>query len=115
MLKESSPIQGFITFKQYRKLLDALPDYLQPVLTFTYQTGWRRNEITNLQWKNVSMKERTITLDPGATKNEKGRTIYMDEIVFEILRGQFKNHMRYPKCQWVFHRSGKQIRDIRKS
>ena len=88
MHSPSEPRQGFIEREQYEKLLDALPEWLKPVLTFAFQTGWRKGEILGLKWEHIDMKERQITLPSRMSKNGKARPIYADDLVYRVLEGQ---------------------------
>jgi integrase len=88
MHSPSDPRQGFIERDQYEKLLAALPEWAKPVLTFAFQTGWRKEEILGLQWKSIDMKERQITLPSRMSKNGKARPIYADDVVCKVLDGQ---------------------------
>ena len=111
MLRESNTRKGFFEHENFLTLRDALPDYLKPVVTFAYHTGWRRGEILNLTWDKVDLKAGIVRLDPGETKNDDGRTIYLnEELVKEIhvLHGK-----RRLGCPYVFHNEGHQIRDYR--
>lgn len=111
MLKESNVRKGFFEYNEYITLLDALPSYLKPLVTFGYLTGWRVSEIRNLSWDKVDPTQRTITLDPDETKNEESRTVYMDEELIELMR--ILHSQRRLGCPYVFHRDGKQIKDFR--
>lgn len=75
MLRESNTRKGFFEHEDYLTLRDALPDYLRPVVTFAYHTGWRRGEILNLTWDKVDLKEGIVRLDHGETKNDEARTL----------------------------------------
>jgi integrase len=86
--------------------LAVLPEWLKPVLTFAFQTAWRREEILGLKWDYVDMKTRQITLPGRKSKNGEVRPIYADDIVYKILqeqrRKQFEEGARtFP---FVFHR-----------
>ena len=41
-LHVSNARQGFFEEPQFRAVLEHLPDYLRPVITFAYCTGWRK-------------------------------------------------------------------------
>ena len=110
-LKDADPRQGFFEHDEYLKLLDALPSYLKPVLTFGYKTGWRKGEILNLGWDRVNLKEGTVRLKPSQTKNSQAKTIVLDEELKGLLRGQRNTKSR--GCPYVFHRNGKRIKDFR--
>ena len=45
MLKESNVRKGFFEYEEYLVLKDTLPDYLKPIVTFAYHSGWRKAEI----------------------------------------------------------------------
>jgi len=111
MLKESNIRKGFFEYKDFVSLRNALPAYLKPVVTFAYHTGWRRSEILNLTWDRVDIKEGTVSLDPGETKNDDGRTLYLnEELLKEMHSLQSKRRLGVP---YVFHRDGHQIKDYR--
>ena len=79
MLKESNVRKGFFEYGEYLALKEALPEYLKPIVTFAYHSGWRKAEILDLTWERVDLEQGTVRLDPGETKNEEGRTLYMNE------------------------------------
>lgn len=104
---------GFFEYDQFTKLRDALPDYIKPILTFAYYTGWRKSEIFNLTWDKVNLREAVIRLNPGETKNKKGREIYLTGELLEVIR--LRHSQRNLGCPYVFHRDGKRIKNIYKS
>jgi integrase len=113
MLKESNVRKGFFEHSEYLALREALPEDLQPIVTFGYHSGWRKAEILGLTWDKVDFEQGTVRLDPRDTKNEEGRTLYMNE---ELLREIHNLHSkRYLGCPYVFHRDGKPIAGFRKA
>ena len=86
MLRENNVRKGFIEYDEYRTLLDALPVHLKPVLQFAYATGWRKSEILDLQWKQVNLRDGIVRLEPGETKNDEGRTIYMESDLMKMMK-----------------------------
>lgn len=79
MLKENNIRKGFFEHSDFTSLRDKLPDHLKPVVTFGYVTGWRISEILCLEWTQVDRKNGIVRLNPGDTKNDEGRTVYLDE------------------------------------
>lgn len=71
-------------------LRDALPDYLKGFVTFGYKTGWRVSEVTGLTWNQVDLDNGIVRLEPGETKNDEGRTVYLDDELQEIFNLQGK-------------------------
>jgi len=113
MLKESNSRKGFFEYDQFLALKDALPAHLKPVVTFAYHIGWRLGEIRNLIWDKIDLKLGIIRLDPGETKNEEARTIYLFDELIALMKALHSN--RRLGCPFVFHREGKQIGEFRKS
>jgi len=113
MLKGSNVRKGFFEARRISKALkDALPDELKPLVTFAYHSGWRKTEILGLDVGQGRLKEGIVRLDPGETKNEEGRTLYLDG---ELMRGAEAFREPPPRCSFVFHRNGQPIRDFRGS
>jgi len=111
MLRENNIRKGFFEHEEFLALREALPDYLEPVVTFAYHTGWRKREIVSLTWDKVDLKQGTVRLDPGETKNNEGRTLYMNE---ELWREMKALHARRRLgCPYVFQWQGRQIKDFR--
>lgn len=88
MLKERNVRTGFFEHSDFLLLRDALQDHLKGVVTFGYKTGWRIDEITGLSWANVDFETGTVTLHPDESKNEEGRTIFLDDELREVLSQQ---------------------------
>ncbi len=110
--KENNVRKGFLEHESYKKLHDALPSYLQPVLTFAYHTGWRRGEILNLTWDRVNLKVGTVRLETGETKNDRARNLVLIDELKALLR-QLWNKRKNLDCNYVFTRNGKRIKDFR--
>ncbi len=110
MLKESNTRVGFFELQEYLNLRSALPYYLKPVVTFAYHTGWRAGELLNLTWDKVDLKQGIISLNPGETKNENARTIYLNEELTKEMKTLQSN--RHLGCPFVFHHNGKKIKRI---
>ncbi len=110
MLKESNTRKGFFELEEYLALKAALPHYLKPVVTFAYHTGWRAGEILNLTWDKVDLKQGIITLNPGETKNEGAKTLYLSEELAKEMKTLHGN--RHLGCSFVFHHNGKKIKRI---
>ena len=70
--------------------MDALPSYLKGFATFAYKTGWRVSEISNLTWNQVDRDQGIVRLETGETKNDEGRTVYLDEELKEVFNKQWE-------------------------
>ncbi len=115
-LKEADPRKGFFELDQYDAMLAQLDGELKPVLVIGYHTGFRRGEMLSLKWSQVDLIQETIRLDPGTTKNDEGRLVYMTREVLEVLQKQRAIRDRYqPSCEWVLfrHATGEPLKDFR--
>lgn len=121
MLQENNVRKGFFEYGEFLMLKEALPDYLRPLVDFAYFTGWRKQEILSLKWNQVDLQARTVRLEPGTTKNKKGRMIVLEGELLSVIQRQWDKRIvtripgQYPTllCPYVFHRNGKAIRDFR--
>ena len=113
MLKENNIGKGFFEPHEHTAIRGALPSYLRPVVTLAYHSGWRKEEILSRTVDKVNMHEGTIRLDAGETKNEEGRTYYVNDDVREAITEALAN--RNPACPYLFQRDREQIKDFRRA
>lgn len=88
-LPENNVRKGFVEPEQYSRLADQFGKvglWARSLFECGYVFGWRVSELLNLQVRQVNFLNRTITLDPGTTKNDEGRTVVMTETVYQLLR-----------------------------
>lgn len=88
MLKERNVRSGFVKDSDYAALLRETAKvgaWLRGLFEVAYTYGWRKSELTTMRVRQVDLRERTIQLNPGETKNEKARTVEMTEAVHKIL------------------------------
>jgi len=118
MLKENNVRKGFFEHGEFIALRNALPGYLQGFSTFAYKVGWRVSEISTLTWNQVDRKQGIVRLEPGETKNDDGRTVYLDDELKEVFNQQWELRKGAKKLlQYVFLNRDKtdKIRDFRKA
>ncbi|HMK76195.1 MAG TPA: tyrosine-type recombinase/integrase, partial [Thermodesulfobacteriota bacterium] len=113
MLKESNIRKGFFEWHEHAAIKDALPSYLKAVAALAYDSGWRKEEILSRTIDKVDMNEGIIRLDPGESKNEKGRIYHMIDEVRKDIEAALAN--RKPACPYLFQRDGEQIKDFREA
>jgi hypothetical protein len=77
MLKENNVRTGFFEHGEFVAFRGALPDYLQPVATFAYYTGWRKRNILDLSGiKSISTRE-PFALTRGQPKTMPGSWLFL--------------------------------------
>jgi len=90
MLKENNVRKGFFEYGGFLSLRRALPSYLKGFVTFAHKIGWRVSEISNLTWSQVDRDQGIVRLEVGDTKNDEGRTVYLDEELKEVFQRQWE-------------------------
>lgn len=120
MLDEDNVRTGFFERREFEDVLEHLPEYLRGVFTFAYLTGWRvPSEILTLEWRQVDTEAGTIRLDPGSTKNRKGREFpyssmpELQQLIAAQAKARKAAQAKGIVCAHVFHRDGRPIRDYR--
>jgi integrase len=88
-LKEASPRQGFFEREQFEAVRKRLPEDLQAAVTLAYTFGWRmQSEVLTLERRQLDLEAETLRLDPGTTKNEDGRLVYLTPEIKTLLTAQ---------------------------
>ena len=109
--------QGFFTEKEFRTLLEHMPENLKDFVLFAYLTGWRKGETASLRWEDVDGD--VIRLRAENSKNREGRTVpLVGELAELIERRKLARRVERKKrpvlmSEYVFHRNGRRIHSIR--
>ena len=111
MLKETNVRKGFFEHETFHALKEALPEYLKPVVTFAYSTGWRKEEIAGVQWNQVDLREGIVRIEPRKTRNREGRTAYLEPELLEMMKDLHRK--RRLGCPYVFNLRRRKIGDFR--
>jgi integrase len=119
MLRENNVRKGFFfEHGEFLALRDALPDYLKGFTTFAYKVGWRASEISNLTWGQVDREQGIVRLEAGETKNDEGRTVYLDDELREVFQKQWESRKSRKKLTpYVFTNEDgtDRVKDYRKA
>ena len=115
----------FFTPKDFEKLVNALPErWLREVIIFAVLTGMRRGEILNLQWNQVNLTNRLVTIESSPTfktKAGKRRSVPLNESAVYLLEGRrnlspsesvFTLEGKQIKEDWLTHKFKKRIRKL---
>jgi integrase len=87
--KEGAPREGFFEREQYEAVRRRLPEDLQVAVTIAYTYGWRmQSEVLALERRQLDLEAGTLRLDPGQTKNDEGRLIYLTAELKGLLAAQ---------------------------
>lgn len=110
--------RGFFEEADFRAVLEKLPDPIRPPIEFCYYTGWRiQSEVLTLTWSQVDFDAKTVRLEPGTTKNGRGRSFPFGAYpqLEELLTAQ-RQRARFLETDWVFFRAdGRPIKTYRRA
>ena len=109
-LPEHNTRRGFFELDEADRVVRFLPDYLQDLALFAYYSGWRRGDVTGLQWDMVDREQRMILLP--TTKNDEPRLLALEGELWAIIERRYAERGLVP---WVFHRQGQRIQTFRKA
>ena len=77
-LKEAAPREGFFEREAFLSVRRKLTEDLQVAVTIAYTYGWRmQSEVLSLERRQLDLAAGTLRLDPGTTKNDEGRVVYL--------------------------------------
>jgi integrase len=88
-LKEAAPRQGFFEDAHYEAVRRLLPEDVQVALTIAHTYGWRmQSEVLMLSRRQLDLEAGTLRLEPGTTKNDDGRVVYLTPELKDLLSAQ---------------------------
>jgi len=117
-LKVNAPRSGFVTWPDFQRLREHLPEWVQIPATIGHWSGMRLDEILRLHRTQTRFdherKEVMIDLRPGETKNDEPRFIILSGDPYVVMaQWEAMTAQSYPTCQYFCHKNGQQIKSIR--
>jgi integrase len=90
-LKEGAPRQGFFEREQFEAVRRHLRSDLQVAISIAYTFGWRMLiEVLMLERRQVDLDAGTLRLEPGTTKNDEARVVYLTPGLKSLLANQIE-------------------------
>lgn len=97
-----------LTEDEVRRLIDACPPRLKPIVISAVYTGLRKTDLLTLKWKNVDLERGVIRL--AEEKTGKTRNIVLNKDMITILQSlAVKGEYLFP------NRNGKPYKDVKRS
>jgi integrase len=115
MLKENNVRKGFFERDQLEAICRHLPHHLVAVARFGYITGWRHKEVVSLTLGHVDFDAGEVRLEPGETKNDKGRTFPMVDELRRLLKSIWPQGRTTPDMRLFRDEDGNPIHRFDKS
>lgn len=117
-LIENNARRGFFEPAQFRAVLAHAPADIRTLLECYYVTGWRKNELLSRERRHVDLKAGWLRLEPGETKNGRGRMFPLVPRLRRALEAQERGTVKLERLlgkriPWLFHRGGVRIKDFR--
>lgn len=125
--KEGPPREGFFERDQYEAVRRRLAPDLQVAVAIAYTFGWRtQSEVLTLERRQLDLEAGTLRLEPGTTKNDEGRLVYLTPELRALLAAQVERIRAVERktgriIPYLFpylsgpHRLGRRRRDFRKA
>jgi len=110
MEKEGASRDRWLHLEEEEVLLTASPAWLKEIVIFAIETGCRRGEILSVEWKDVDLFKRTVTV--LGEKTEERRVIPLTQKALEVLkaRERARSNLRPLKGDFVFtYPAGKKV------
>jgi len=85
LLPEHNQIERILTKDEEIRLLESSSPALKAILLCALHTGMRKNEILSLEWDNVDLNKKLITLEHTNTKSKKMRRIPINSALKKII------------------------------
>lgn len=88
-VKEALPLPRFLSSEEIEALLEFSTPHIRPIIVVALNTGMRKSELLNLEWRDIDFKNRVINVDNKEdhhVKNYEPRSIPMNEEVYQTLK-----------------------------
>jgi len=97
-VKVRKHLERWLTLEEEERLLAASPPWLQQLIVFAVSTGLRHREVLHLQWPEVDLLRKTITI--LEQKNKSIDTLPLNARALDVLKERAK--VRHLTSKYVF-------------
>lgn len=88
-------------------------DHLKPLVLLSINTGMRRGEVFNLQWRDVDLKNKIVTVEGDTSKSGQTRHIPLNREALAVLEGWADGRVG---AGFIFPgKAGERLNDVKKS
>ena len=96
--KVRNQIERWLTEDEEKRLINASPYWLRPIIIFALNTGFRKSEILGLKWKQIDFSRREITI--SEQKNKQTDTLPLNDKAITVLKEKWND--RRKDAEYVF-------------
>jgi len=117
LLPEHNVREGLLDLDGYKRLREALPDYLRLLFVVAYYTGVRSGELKKIRIAQVDTIGKEIQISARTTKAKEAHTLPIyGEMGPWIEMAIAERDARFPQCPWLFfNEEGNQTGNFRKA
>jgi integrase len=120
LLAENHVRQGFVEPPLFTRIATRLLEPLNDIAWFAYLSGWRKSEITTLEWGDVDREGQRVTLRRERSKTGEPRVLPLIDELVEIIDRRWRAREYTIRdggitlSRYVFHRHGQRVVEFRK-
>ncbi len=120
LLAENNVRQGFVEPPLFTRIATRLLEPLNDIAWFAYLSGWRKSEITTLEWGDVDREGQRVTLRRERSKTGEPRVLPLIDELVEIIDRRWRAREYTIRdggitlSRYVFHRHGQRVVEFRK-
>jgi integrase len=120
LLAEHNARQGFVEPGTFAAIVAHLPAPLDDLARFAYTVGWPVGEVKSLEWSDVDLTNRSVTLRREESKNGEPRRIILTGDLLTLMERRWAARPYHTTdggpalSAFVFHHQGQRIVDFRK-
>lgn len=121
LLTEDNVRTGFVEAPAFVTIRDALPLHIRPIAEVGYLTGWRKSELLSRRWSHVDLEGGWLRLEPGETKNGRGRMFPLIPQLRAVLERQWERKREIERqtgrivTALFFHDDGRPVKTFRRA
>lgn len=93
MLRTEAKLPRWLTRDEAARLIAECPPHLAALVRFSLATGLRESNVTRLEWSQIDLERRTLTIPPSRAKAGKPITIPLNRDACAILRAKHGQHL----------------------
>jgi Site-specific recombinase XerD len=95
MRKEDNKRIRWITYAEAQRLLAELPAHARDKAKFSLATGLRAFNVSFLEWHEVDLVQKRITIDGSKMKSGKRFSMPLNQDAIDVIRAQIGKHHQY--------------------
>lgn len=95
MRKEDNKRIRWITYAESQRLLSELPIHARDKVRFSLATGLRAYNVSFLEWREVDLINKRITIDASKMKGKRTFSMHLNQDAIDVIREQIGKHQQY--------------------